>query len=105
MMDRGFPASSSHAHLSGSAAYPAAVCTSDGRLLFDAIRLRALLAFAPATRVAYRIGDKLAVALEHYADFGPHPPQSLFAVFDYAAATGSSSASAADSLTPPTRAC
>jgi len=39
--------------------------------------------FAPATRVAYRIGDQLALALEHYADFGPQPSQSLFAVFDY----------------------
>jgi hypothetical protein len=43
----------------------------------------AKLAFAPATRVAYRIRDKLAFALEHYADFGPQPSQSLFAVFDY----------------------
>jgi hypothetical protein len=41
------------------------------------------LAFAPATRVAYRIGAQLALALEHYADFGPKPSQSLFAVFDY----------------------
>jgi hypothetical protein len=45
------------------------------------------LAFAPATRVAYRIRDKLAFALEHYADFGPQPSQSLLAVFD----SGSSS--------------
>jgi hypothetical protein len=41
------------------------------------------LAFAPATRVAYRIRGKLAFALEHYADFGHQPSQSLFAVFDY----------------------
>jgi hypothetical protein len=40
------------------------------------------LAFAPAARVAYKLGDQLAFALEHYADFGPHPSQSLFAVFD-----------------------
>ncbi len=39
--------------------------------------------FAPATRIAYRIGGKLALALEHYADFGPQPSQSLFGVFDY----------------------
>ena len=39
--------------------------------------------FAPATRIAYRIGGKLALALEHYADLGPQPSQSLFAVFDY----------------------
>lgn len=41
------------------------------------------LVFAPAARVAYKAGDQLAFALEHYADFGPHPSQSLFAVFDY----------------------
>ena len=40
-------------------------------------------AFAPATRIAYRIGGNLALALEHYADFGPQPSQSLYAVFDY----------------------
>lgn len=32
--------------------------------------------------MAYKLGDQLAFALEHYADFGPHPSQSLFAVFD-----------------------
>jgi hypothetical protein len=41
------------------------------------------LVFAPAARVAYKAGEQLAFALEHYADFGPHPSQSLFAVFDY----------------------
>jgi hypothetical protein len=45
------------------------------------------LHFAPAARVACRVGDQLAFALEHYADFGPRPSQSLFAVFD----SGSSS--------------
>ena len=32
--------------------------------------------FTPATRVGYKAGDPLAFALEHYADFGPHPSQS-----------------------------
>lgn len=41
------------------------------------------LAFAPATRASYRLGDQLALALEHYGDFGPKPSQSLFAVLDY----------------------
>jgi hypothetical protein len=40
------------------------------------------LVFTPAARVAYKAGDQLAFALEHY-DFGPHPSQSRFAVFDY----------------------
>jgi hypothetical protein len=44
--------------------------------------------FAPATRIAYRIGGKLALALEHYADLGPQPSQSLFGVFDYGSSTG-----------------
>jgi hypothetical protein len=29
------------------------------------------LDFAPATRVAYNVKDKFALAIEHYADFGP----------------------------------
>lgn len=40
------------------------------------------LVFTPAARVAYKAGEQLAFALEHYADFGLHPSQSLFAVFD-----------------------
>jgi hypothetical protein len=49
------------------------------------------LDFAPAERVAYNIAPNWAVALEHYADFGPfadfhavgQQQQSLFAVVDY----------------------
>ena len=49
------------------------------------------LDFAPAARVAYRLRDSLALALEHYADFGAlehflaHSArsQTLFAVLDY----------------------
>jgi hypothetical protein len=49
------------------------------------------LDFAPASRVAYNLSESWAVAVEHYADFGPlrhlAPPsqqyQALFAVIDY----------------------
>jgi hypothetical protein len=47
--------------------------------------------FAPAERIAYNLSDKWAVAVEHYADFGPvraFPPSSqqyheVFGVGDY----------------------
>jgi len=49
------------------------------------------LDFAPAARAAYALSERVAVALEHYADFGllerflPHSErsQTLFAVLDY----------------------
>jgi hypothetical protein len=49
------------------------------------------LDFAPAARVAYNVNKKFAVAIEHYADFGPiqhfdsasAQSQTLFAVVDY----------------------
>lgn len=49
------------------------------------------LDFAPAARAAYHVSDTIAVALEHYADFGPvehflpHPDrsQTLYAVLDH----------------------
>src|SRR5204863_9633250 len=49
------------------------------------------LDFAPAARAAYALSERFAVALEHYADFGPlerflpHSDRSqpLFAVLDY----------------------
>jgi hypothetical protein len=49
------------------------------------------LDFAPASRVAYNFSESWAVAVEHYADFGPlrhfAPPtqqyQALFAVIDF----------------------
>src|SRR6185436_9557082 len=49
------------------------------------------LDFAPAARIDYNISKTWAVALEHYADFGPlrrflpanQQDQSLFAVVDY----------------------
>jgi len=49
------------------------------------------LGFAPAARAAYALSERVAVALEHYADFGllerflPHSErsQTLFAVLDY----------------------
>jgi hypothetical protein len=48
------------------------------------------LDFAPAARVAYAVSERVAVALEHYADFGPlqrflphsDRSQTLFAVLD-----------------------
>ena len=51
------------------------------------------LDFAPSTRVAYHVDDKIAVALEEYADFGPlrrfhsasEQSHQLFLVADYAA--------------------
>ncbi len=49
------------------------------------------LDFAPAARAAYALSERFAVALEHYADFGPlerflphsERSQTLFAVLDY----------------------
>jgi hypothetical protein len=49
------------------------------------------LDFAPAARVAYNLNKKVAVAIEHYADFGPlqrfkpagEQSQTLFGVLDY----------------------
>lgn len=49
------------------------------------------LDFAPAARVAYNVNKRFAVAIEHYADFGPiehfdsasAQSQTLFAVLDY----------------------
>jgi hypothetical protein len=49
------------------------------------------LDFAPAARVAYNLSKKLAIAIEHYADFGPlehfkpagAQSQTLFGVLDY----------------------
>jgi hypothetical protein len=49
------------------------------------------LDFAPAVRAAYKVSEKLAFAIEHYADFGPierfnrasAQSQTLFAVLDY----------------------
>jgi hypothetical protein len=49
------------------------------------------LDFAPAARAAYNIGRGLALAIEHYADFGPvhhlksaaDQAQTVFAVIDY----------------------
>jgi hypothetical protein len=49
------------------------------------------LDFAPAARAAYNINNKFAVAIEHYADFGPiqhfyrasAQTQTVFAVLDY----------------------
>lgn len=49
------------------------------------------LDFAPAARVAYNLGKQVAVAIEHYADFGPlqhfkpagAQSQTLFGVLDY----------------------
>lgn len=49
------------------------------------------LDFAPAARVAYNLSKKVAVAIEHYADFGPRQhfkpasaqSQTLFGVLDY----------------------
>jgi len=49
------------------------------------------LDFAPAARVAYHLDKKVAVAIEHYADFGPlqhfkpagEQSQTLFGVLDY----------------------
>jgi hypothetical protein len=49
------------------------------------------LDFAPAARIACGLSDRLAVALEHYADFGPvehfaahsDRAQTLYAVLDY----------------------
>jgi hypothetical protein len=49
------------------------------------------LDFAPAARVAYNLSKKVAVAIEHYADFGPlhhfkpasAQSQTLFGVLDY----------------------
>jgi hypothetical protein len=49
------------------------------------------LDFAPAARVAYNLSKKIAVAIEHYADFGPlqhfkpagAQSQTLFGVLDY----------------------
>ena len=50
--------------------------------------------FAPSTRIAYNISDRLAVAAEEYADFGPlrkfysgrNQSHQLFAVMDYSGA-------------------
>ena len=60
---------------------------------FDGFRR---LDFAPCERVAYNFSETLAVALEHYADFGKldallpadGQQQSIFAVFDYNGKTG-----------------
>jgi len=49
------------------------------------------LDFAPAVRAAYKVSEKPAFAIEHYADFGPierfnrasAQAQTLFAVLDY----------------------
>ena len=49
------------------------------------------LDFAPAARVAYNLSRKVAIAIEHYADFGPlehfraagAQSQTLFGVLDY----------------------
>jgi len=53
------------------------------------------LEFVPAVRVAWNSGDKLALALEEYADFGPlehfkpseQQSHTLFAVIDYGTAS------------------
>jgi hypothetical protein len=66
------------------------------------------LDFAPATRVAYNLTPKWAVAVEEYADIGPlrdfHPSdeqsQEVWAVFDHAAKWANIEAGIGFGLTP-----
>ena len=68
------------------------------------------LDFAPATRLAYRLGERWSVAAEEYDDFGPlrrfysadQQSHQLFAVVDYAGAPVDVEAGVGFGLTPAT---
>jgi hypothetical protein len=71
------------------------------------------LDFAPATRVAYNFSKKVAVAIEHYADFGPlqhlkqasAQSQTLFGVLDYGSSSNGIEFGVGKGLTRATDAC
>lgn len=71
------------------------------------------LDFAPATRVAYNLSKKVAVAIEHYADFGPlrhlrqasAQAQTLFGVLDYGSSSNGIEFGVGKGLTRATDSC
>ena len=71
------------------------------------------LDFAPAARVAYNLSNKVAVAIEHYADFGPlqhfksasAQSQTLFGVFDYGSSSNGIEFGIGKGLTRATDSC
>ena len=71
------------------------------------------LDFAPAVRVAYNLSKKLAVSIEHYADFGPlqhfksasGQSQTLFGVLDYGSSSNGIEFGVGKGLTRATDSC
>ena len=71
------------------------------------------LDFAPAARVAYNLGKRFAVAIEHYADFGPlqhfkataAQSQTLFGVLDYGSSSNGIEFGVGKGLTRATDSC
>jgi hypothetical protein len=71
------------------------------------------LDFAPAARIAYNLSKKIAVAIEHYADFGPlqhfrpgsAQSQTLFGVFDYGSSSNGIEFGVGKGLTRATDSC